>query len=180
MDNILDITPHLPDRPPLDVDLPLQIVKRLGQIGAISRHAVGLGALVLSRMQQAGAYACTLTRQDLAQGFVTIDGEPFAAIRNPEIAELAAALHALQAECGIWSHVKQDRVGKGTVRYNHFTEKYRGEGDYDPLYRVIKHDTEMHFVWLPEHGDELVNEARARIEHATKMARWADIRTVKL
>lgn len=177
--NILDITPHLPEKPPLDVELPLQIITRLLQVGQISRHAHGIGALVLSRMQAAGAYHCTITRADMTDSAVTVDGQPLVKLNHPEIAELAVALHALQASCGLWNHVKEDRVGKGKVRYNHFTEQYRGEGDYDPLYKITRHDTPIHFVWLPDDADALIEEVKKNIQHGLLIARWSDIRTVK-
>lgn len=180
MANVLDITPHLPERPTLDVDLPLQILTRMLQIGKISRHAYGIGALALSRMQEAGEYKCVLTRQSMANAAVRIDGEPMVSIGQIEIDTLAHALHALQYNCGLWNHVQEHRVGKGTVRYNHFTEKHYGEGDYAPLYKIIKSDTPICFAWLPEHEEELVADARKVISHALEVARWADVRTTKL
>lgn len=177
MTNVLDITPHLPEHPALDVDLPLAIVRRLAQVGKISRHALGIGAVALSRMQQNAKYSCELTRQDFFGTYVSLDGEPFASATNPEIHELAGALHSLQAYCGLYNHVKSDRVGKGTVRYNHFTEKYRGDGDYELLCRVLKHSTPVYFVWLPDEADELVREVKEMIEHKMLIAQWANITT---
>ncbi len=177
--NVLDITPHLPERPPLDVELPLQIITRLLQVGQISRHAHGIGALVLSRMQEEDAYSCILTRQDLCDAAIMVDGEPLVKINNPEIHELAWALHALQSSCGIWNHIQEHRVGMGKVRYNHFTEKHRGEGDYEALYKIIKHDTPIFFAWLPEHAEALVEDVRQNIAHGLQIARWSNIRTVK-
>ncbi len=176
--NILDITPMLPERV-LDVDLPLQIITRLLQVGQISRHAYGIGALVLSRMQEENGYSCILTRQELREAAISVDGQPVVKLNQPEIHELAWALHALQANCGLWNHVQEHRVGKGTERYNHFTERYRGEGDFDPLLKVIKHDTPIFFLWQPEHTDAVVQDVKARIAHGLQIVKWSDITTVK-
>jgi hypothetical protein len=177
MSNVFDITPHLPDRPALDVDIPLAIAERMLQVGSISRHAFGIAALAISRMQQAGEYACVFTRQDLVGAYVMLDGAPLASVNGPEIHELAGALHALQAYCGLYNHVKQDRVGKGTVRHNHFSEKYRGDGDYEPMYRITRHDTPIYMVWLPEQADQIIADAKATIEHKMIIARWSNITT---
>lgn len=179
MSNVLDITPHLPERPDLDVDLPLEIISRLLKVGKISRHAYGIGALVLSKMQESGAYATTITRQEMVNKAIRLDGEPMVTIGQVEIDTLAHSLHALQYNCGLWNHVQAHRVGKGTLRYNHFTEKHYGEGDYAGLYQVIKADTPIHFVWLPEQTDDVVEHVRKVISHALEVARWADVRTKK-
>jgi hypothetical protein len=180
MDNVLDITPHLPEKAPLDVTIPLQVVTRMLQVGAISRHAYGIGLLAIAYMQEDGEYACTLTRQEIARGAVMIEGEPAVALGNPEIHELAAALHALQFNCGIWNHILANRVGKGKEKYNHFTEPHRGDGSYEALYRIIKHDTPIHFCWLPERQDEIIEHARDVVEHKLMISRFSNIRTVKL
>lgn len=178
MSNVLDLTPHLPEPDPLDIEVPLQILTRMAQVGAISRHAHGIGALALARMQEAGVYACTMTRQDFARGAVTIDDEPAVALGNPEMHELCSALHALQYNCGIWSHIKQDRVGKGKEKYNHFTEPQRAVA-YEGMHRVITSTTPLYFVWLPERQEEIIEHAKEVIQHRLNIAKWANIRTVK-
>ena len=180
MADVLDITPHLPERPPLDVTIPLKIVTRMLQVGAISRHAHGIGLLAIAHMQQNGEYRCTLTREDFCYAAVAIDGEPTVCVNNPEIHELAAALHALQFNCGLWNHVLAHRAGKGKEKYNHFTEQYRGDGDFAPLYKITRHDTPIHFVWLPEREEEMIEHAREVITHKLTIAHWANIHTVKL
>ena len=179
MDNVLDITPHLPEKAPLDVTIPLQIVTRMIQVGAISRHAHGVGLLALATMQEAGEYACALSRQDFVRSAVMIEGEPAVALGDPEMHELAAALHSLQFNCGLWNHVQSHRVGKGKEKYNHFTEQYRGDGDYEALYKVIRSDTPIYFTWLPERQDEIIEHAREVVNHRLMIAKWADIRNVK-
>lgn len=179
MSNVLDITPHLPEPAMLDIEVPLQVLTRLAQVGAISRHAHGIGALVLAYMQDNGEYSCALTRQHFTRGAVLIDDEPAVALGDPEIHELAGALHALQCYVGLWNHVQGHRVGKGKEKFNHFTESHRGEGDFAPLRKVIQHDTPIHFVWLPERVDEIIADAKDVISHKLMIAKWANIRTVK-
>lgn len=178
MSNVLDITPHLPEAPFLDIEIPLQILTRMAQVGAISRHAHGIGALALARMQTEGQYACILTRQDFSRGAVYIDDEPAVALNNPEIHELCSALHALQYNCGIWNHNKQERVGKGKEKYNHFTEAAR-LADYEGMHKVLGSTTPIYFVWLPERQEEIIEHAREVISHKLNIAKWANIRTVK-
>lgn len=179
MPNVFDLTSRLPERPPLDLNLLLQIAQRMSQLNKLSGTGLGIAALAISRMQAAGEYRCSLTRQELVSSHITLDGAPFASVCNPEIDELARALFALQSFCGLWNHVSEDRVGKGKSRYNHFVEKYLISGT-DPLRQVIKRDTSIHFMWIPEHADELVEEVRAAIAHQLNVAKWADVTTVKL
>ncbi len=179
MSTVLDITKHLPGKPELNVGVPLQILTRLHQLNKIDNVAFGVGALVLSRMQTAGRYECEITRQELVDGYISLDGEPFAAVTNPEIDELARALYALQAFCGLFNHNKPHRVGKGTERHNHFAEKYLLQGD-EALRQIIKRDTPIYFAWVPEREDEVVADVHDIISHQLRIAKWADVRNVKL
>lgn len=180
MTNVLDITQHLPVKPALDVLLPLQIIKRLHQLGKLDNTGFGIAALALSRMQHNGEYRCTLTRQELVNIHIVIDGEPFACVCNPEVRELAVALFHVQAYCGLWNHTTPRRAGKVTSRYSHFTERAIMQNNDAMLSEMLQNTTPISFVWLPEHADELVNDVQTMVNHQLRMAKFADISLVPI
>ena len=177
MSNVLDMAEHRPAPPALDVELPLEIIKRLFAAGKISRHAYFLGAIVLARFQECGEYSCIFTRADVQSTYTLVDGEAFGAPANCEHSEFCAALRMLQHFCGIHSHIKANRAGKST-RHNHFTEPYLHKGP-DALREVIRNTTPIYFQWNPADSDALLADIRELITHSMLVARFAHIQIAK-
>lgn len=175
--NVLDITPHLPERPALDVDLPLAIVQRLHAVNKIDSDAYHLGLIVIAKFQEVGEFRCELTRVGVQRTYTLLDGEPVGAPANSELEDFCNALRRLQHMCGIHSHIKAERVGKSS-RHNHFTEQYLHK-DPEELYKVVKSDRPIYFEWKPEDADALVEDVRQNITHSMMIARFAEIRTTK-